>query len=64
VAADSVAIFCDNVATGVIITKSSSSSVNSWSSSESAFATSLALSVTSVRSCSGVSIGASWLIVS
>jgi hypothetical protein len=59
-----VAIFCDSVAAGVIITKPSSSSVNSWSSSESSFLTSSAFSVTSVRSCYGVRIGASWLVVS
>jgi hypothetical protein len=57
VAVDLVAIFYDSVAAGVIITKPSSSSVNSRSSSESSFATSSALSVTSVWSCSGVSIG-------
>jgi hypothetical protein len=64
VAIDSVAIFYDSVAVGVIIMKQSSSSVNSRSSLKSSFTISLAMSITSVQSCSGVHIGASWLVVS
>jgi hypothetical protein len=64
VKADSVAIFCDIVPVGVIITKLSSSSVNSWSSSESSLATSSALSITYIRPCSDVHISASWLVLS
>jgi hypothetical protein len=57
VAIDSMAIFCDSVVVGVIIMKQSSSSVNSRSSLELSFTISLALSITSVQSCSGVHIG-------
>jgi hypothetical protein len=64
VAADLTAIFYDIVATGVIITKPSSSSVNSRSSSESSLATSSVFSIPSVWPCSGVHISGSWLVMS
>jgi hypothetical protein len=44
-AADSAAIFCDSVTVGVIMTKPSSSSVNSSSSSESPASTSSSLPI-------------------
>jgi hypothetical protein len=64
VAVDLAVIVCDIMTTGVIITKPSSSLVNSWLSSESSLPISSALSITSVWPCSGVHIDALWLVVS